>query len=288
MAMSDNARGAVLMNAAMLAFTLNDTCMKAVTESLPLFQSIFLRGVLTTLALLGIGLAHGGVRLRLPGSDARMVGLRTLAEIFATIAFLIALTRMPLATLSAIMQSLPLAVTLAAALVFRDPIGWRRLIAIAVGFVGVLLIIRPGTEGFDRWSMLGLVSVGCVVVRDLSTRKLSAAVPSATVAIWAGAGVTALGLAGMLWEGWQPLGGREALLILGASANLIVGYMTAVMVMRVGDIGFIAPFRYMALFWAILLGFAIFGTLPDRWTLIGAAIVVATGLFTLWRERRRR
>lgn len=288
MAMSDNARGAVLMNAAMLAFTLNDTCMKAVTESLPLFQSIFLRGVLTTLALLGIGLARGGVRFRLAGHDARMVGLRTLAEVLATITFLVALTKMPLATLSAIMQSLPLAVTLAAALVFRDPIGWRRLMAIAVGFVGVLLIIRPGTEGFDRWSVLGLVSVGCVVVRDLSTRKLSAAIPSATVAIWAGAGVTALGLAGLLWEGWQPLGGREALLILGASANLIVGYLTAVMVMRVGDIGFIAPFRYMALFWAILLGFAIFGTLPDGWTLIGAAIVVATGLFTLWRERRLR
>ncbi|MDR0807654.1 MAG: DMT family transporter [Gemmobacter sp.] len=288
MAMSDNARGAVLMNAAMLAFTLNDTCMKAVTETVPLFQSIFLRGILTTLALLGFGLARKGLRLRLAGLDARLIGLRTVAEILATIAFLGALTRMPLATLSAIMQSLPLAVTLAAALVFRDPIGWRRLLAIAVGFLGVLIIIRPGTEGFDRWSMLGLASVCCVVVRDLATRKLSAAVPSATVAIWAGAGVTALGLAGLLREGWQPLDGREALLILGASANLIIGYLTAVMVMRVGDIGFIAPFRYMALFWAILLGFAIFGTLPDHWTLVGTAIVVTTGLFTLWRERRSR
>jgi drug/metabolite transporter (DMT)-like permease len=77
-------------------------------------------------------------------------------------------------------------------------------------------------------------------------------------------------------------------LILGAAANLIVGYMTVVMVMRAGDIGFIAPFRYMALFWAILLGYLGFGTLPDHWTVIGAAIVVATGIFTLWRERRVR
>lgn len=290
MAMSDTMRGVVLMNIAMLAFTLNDTAMKAVTETLPLFQAITLRGMLTTAGLLALAALRGGVRLWPGRRDGGIVALRTLAEVLATLTFLVALTQMPLATLSAIMQSLPLAVTLAAALVLRDPIGWRRISAIGIGFLGVLLIVRPGTEGFDRWALLGLASVACVVVRDLSTRMLGGAVPSATVAIWAGTGVTALGLVGLSVQGWAPLGLREALIILFASSCLVVGYMTVVMVMRVGDIGTIAPFRYTALLWAILLGYAVFGALPDRLTLLGAAIVVATGIYTLLRERglRRR
>ena len=289
---SDNMRGVVLMNIAMLTFTLNDTCMKLVTQSLPLFQAITLRGVVTTAGLLllaRVQLGQGfGAQLWPRGRDRGIVALRTLAEVLATVTFLVALTRMPLANLSAIMQSLPLAVTLAAALVFGDVIGWRRLLAIAVGFAGVLLIVKPGTEGFDIWAMLGLASVASVVVRDLSTRRLSRAVPSVAVAVWSGAAVTLMGVLGSLFEGWQTVGMGEAGLILGASAALIVGYVTVVMVMRAGDIGLIAPFRYMALFWAILLGYAVFGALPDRWTLTGAAIVVATGIFTLWRERRLR
>lgn len=290
MPLSDNMRAAVYINVAMLSFTLNDTCMKAVTQTMPLFQAITLRGVLTTIALFAVAALSGGVRLRPAGPDGRIIGIRSLAEIGATITFFAALLHMPLANLSAIMQSLPLAVTLAAALVFRDPIGWRRLLAITIGFFGVLLIIRPGTDAFNVWSVLGLLSVACVVVRDLATRRLSSAVPSATVAIWASVSVTAMGLAGSAYTGWAPVSAVEILWILAATVNLVIGYMTVVMMMRVGDIGFVAPFRYMALLWAIILGWIIFGTLPDAMTLAGGGIVVATGIFTLWRERsvRRR
>lgn len=284
--MTDNLRAVILMNIAMLAFTLNDTCMKLVTQSLPLYQAITLRGVLTTVALLLVAAGQGMRLTGLARGDWQVIGLRTLAEVAATVTFLTALLHMPLANLSALMQSLPLLVTLGAALVFGERLGWRRLTAIALGLVGVLLIIRPGTEGFDRWSVLGLLSVAAVVVRDLSTRKLSRAVPSTLVAICASAAVTGLGLAGLGFEGWQPMGAREAALILGASVNLIIGYLTVVMVMRAGDIGLVAPFRYTALLWAIGLGWALFGTFPDRLTLIGAAIVVLAGLFTLLRERR--
>ena len=276
------------MNIAMLAFTLNDTCMKLVTQSLPLYQAITLRGGLTTVALLLVAAGQGMRLAGLSRGDWQVISLRTAAEVAATVTFLTALLHMPLANLSAIMQSLPLLVTLGAALVFGERLGWRRLLAIAVGLLGVLLIIRPGTAGFDRWSVLGLLSVAAVVLRDLSTRKLSRAVPSTLVAICASLAVTGLGAAGLAFEGWQPMGWAEAALILGASVNLIIGYLTVVMVMRVGDIGFVAPFRYMALLWAILLGWALFGTFPDRLTLIGAGIVVMAGLFTLLRERQLR
>lgn len=289
MTLSDNMRGVIYMNIAMLAFTVNDSFMKAVTQSMPLFQAIALRGVLTIVVLFVIAsMTPGGLRLWPAGRDRRIIALRSVAEVGGTVLFLGALVHMPLANLSAIMQSLPLAVTLTAAVVFGDKVGWRRMLAIGIGFGGVMLIIRPGAEGFDVWAMMGVGSVACVVVRDLITRELSHAVPSVAVAIWAALMVTLMGLIGVAFEGWLPVTGTEILMVFGAAAALIVGYMYVVMVMRVGDIGFVAPFRYMALLWAIAFGWVLFGTLPDNWTLAGSVIVVSTGIYTLWRERKLR
>lgn len=287
MTLSDNARGILLMCASMLSFTVNDSFMKLTSQTLPLFQAIALRGIVASVALLLIArLTTGHLRLVPKGRDGVMVALRSLSEIAATALFLTALTQMPLANLSAILQSLPLAITLSAALFLREPVGWRRLTAILVGFCGVLLIVKPGTEGFTVWSVLGLGSVVCVVIRDLTTRTLSRETPSAAVAVWASLAVMVMGVAVTTWKGWVPVSADEALYLAIASAALIAGYMFAVMVMRVGDIGLIAPFRYTSLLWAILFGWMLFGTLPDEWTAAGAAIVVATGLYTLLRERK--
>jgi drug/metabolite transporter (DMT)-like permease len=285
---SDNARGAIYMSISQAAFVLNDTAMKFVTQTLPLFQSIALRGVLALAGLLVLGAALGHLRFRVAKGDGWAIGIRSLAEIGATILFLAALMHMPLANLSAIMQALPLAVTLAAAVVFREAIGWRRMVAILIGFAGVVIIIRPGSDGFDIWSIMGLGSVVCVVVRDLATRRLSSAIPSVTVAIWAAAAVTAMGLVMTTIEGWQPVTSAQSAMIGAAGLALLFGYLFAVMVMRVGEIGFVAPFRYSALIWAILLGWLVFDALPDTLTLVGAGLVVATGLFTLLRERHLR
>lgn len=300
MAISDNIRGVGFMCLSMLAFTVNDAFMKAVTVDVPLFQVVFLRGLIAIAGLVVMGLVTGAFRQRLNGADWWLIVVRSVAEIFATITFLTALLHMPLANLSAIMQALPLAVTLAAALVFGDRFGWRRLVAILVGFIGVLIIIRPGTEAFDRWSLMGIASVLAVVVRDLAVRRMGAHVPSVTVAMGAAVLVAAMGLglsllstAGMGTNfagltGWLPLGGKQIAQVAGAGVFLIGGYLFAVSAMRFGDIGIVAPFRYTSLLWAVLLGFAVFGNLPDGWTLIGAAIVVASGIYTLLRERALR
>ncbi|MBL4928400.1 DMT family transporter [Fuscibacter oryzae] len=283
---SDNARGILFMCGSMLAFTVNDSFMKAASQTLPLFQAIALRGMLASVALVVIArVTMGHLRLVPLGKDAPKVVLRSISEIAATATFLIALTNMPLANLSAILQSLPLAITLGAAVFLKEPVGWRRLLAILIGFCGVLLIVKPGTEGFTVWSVLGLISVACVVVRDLTTRTLSRGTPSAAVAVWASVAVMTMGVAITTWHGWVAVSAQEALYLAIASAALICGYMFAVMVMRVGDIGLIAPFRYTSLLWAILFGWLLFGALPDNITLIGSAIVVATGLYSLLRER---
>lgn len=288
MPLSENLRGILLMCASMAAFTINDTFMKSVTLTLPLYQTIALRGMIAVVGLGLLVLATGALRFRLNGRDGRLILLRSLADVAATILFLEALLRMPLANLSAILQALPLAITLGAALVYGDRIGWRRMTAILAGLVGVLIIIRPGTEGFDRWALLGVASVACVVVRDLAVRPLQGQVPSALVALGAAVAVTAMGWIGTGVQGWSPLSVPEAGKVLGAGLFLIVGYLTSVMAMRHGDIGMVAPFRYTSLLWAIVLGLVVFGDLPDAWTLVGAAIVVGAGLFTLWRERKLR
>lgn len=288
MTLSENLRGILLMCASMAAFTINDAFMKSVTLTLPLYQTIGLRGVI---AVLGLGLlvvATGAYRFRVNRRDGWLILLRSLADVAATILFLEALLRMPLANLSAILQAMPLAITLCAALVYGDKIGWRRMTAILAGLVGVLIIIRPGTEGFDRWALLGVASVMCVVVRDLSVRPLRGQVPSALVALGAAVAVTTMGWVGAGFQGWQPMTGGEAAKVLGAGIFLIVAYLTSVMAMRSGDIGLVAPFRYTSLLWAIALGLIVFGDLPDGWTLLGATIVVAAGIFTLLRERALR
>lgn len=285
---SDNLRGILLMCASMAAFTINDTFMKSVTQTLPLFQTIGMRGMIAVVGLLILCLATGAFKFRPNRRDGGLILLRSLADVAATIFFLEALLRMPLANLSAILQALPLLITLAAALVYGDKIGWRRMTAILVGLVGVLIIIRPGTEGFDRWSLLGLASVACVVVRDLSVRPLQGAVPSTLVALGAAVAVTTMGWIGTAFQGWHAPTGFEAVRVVGAGLFLIVGYLTSVGAMRTGDIGIVAPFRYTSLLWAIVLGLVVFGDLPDFWTLFGAAIVVGAGLFTLWRERQLR
>jgi drug/metabolite transporter (DMT)-like permease len=235
-----------------------------------------------------LALATRAFTFRLNRRDAGLILLRSIADMAATVAFLTALLHMPLANLSAILQALPLLITLGAALVYGDKIGWRRMTAILVGLIGVLIIIRPGTEGFDRWALLGVASVLCVVVRDLSVRPLQGALPSTVVALGAAVAVTLMGWTGTVFQGWQSPTAGEAARVLGAGLFLIVGYLTSVMAMRHGDIGLVAPFRYTSLLWAIALGFLVFGNLPDGWTLIGATIVVSAGLFTLWRERNLR
>ncbi|MEZ5715694.1 MAG: DMT family transporter [Paracoccaceae bacterium] len=284
----DNLKGAGLMMVSMAAFTFNDTCIKALAGEVPLMQAIFLRGIVTSVLIFLVARHMGAIRLNFPRRDWVLLGLRSCAEIGATFSFLTALFHMPLANLTAILQALPLTVALAAALILGEPLGWRRMIAIAIGFGGVMLIVRPGPEGFSIYSLYALAAVGFVTVRDLTVRKLSPEVPSISVSLINALVVTTAGGIASLYQGWAAIGPAQMGLIAMASVFIIGGYLASVAVMRVGEIGFTAPFRYTGLIWALVLGYLVFGDWPRPLTLLGAAIVVATGLFTLYREQLAR
>ena len=292
MARSDNLTGALLMMASMACFVLNDTFMKALAGEIPLNQLLFVRGVLTTLAVAIMAWRMNGLMVRPSRRDSGIIAIRTCAEICAAYFFLTALFNMPLANVTAILQALPLTVSLGAALVFREPIGWRRLLAILVGFVGIVLIVRPGTEGFNVYSLYGLAAVCCVTLRDLSTRKLSREIPSIFVTLVNSTAIMVVfGLASLASD-WVAMDVRANMLTLSAAVLIIGGYLFSIMVMRVGEISFVAPFRYSGLIFALALGWLAFGEWPDMLTLLGAGIVMGSGLFTLYREaqlgRRKR
>ncbi|MEY3004965.1 MAG: hypothetical protein RLZZ491_2141 [Pseudomonadota bacterium] len=284
--LSPNLRGALYMTLSMAAFTVNDACVKLVAETVPLFQVIFLRGLGTTLMLVLYVQMTMGLRFSFPRRDRPLIAGRTLAEIAAMVTYTLALINMPIANATAILAALPLAVTLGAALVFGSPVGWRRLTAICVGFCGVMLIIQPGTDGFTVWSLLVVLSVAVITARDLFTRAFSPAVPSMTVAVLTAAAVCATGGVLSVFTPWVALDLRETALIAAAAVLIIGGYVFGIMVMRVGEVGFVSPFRYTSLIFALVLGFLVFGEFPNALALAGGAIVVATGIFTLLRERK--
>lgn len=284
--MSVNLIGALLMMASMACFVLNDTMLKMTGGAVPLFQLLFVRSVITCGLILATKGRLGALHFDIARRDWVIIAVRALTEVMISYFFLTALFNMPLANLTAILQGVPLAVTLASAVVLREAVGWRRMLAVTVGFCGVLLIIRPGADGFNIWSIYALIAMFGVTVRDLVTRKLSPQVPSMTVTLVTAATVmTGAGLASLSGP-WVEITPSAWALIVASAFCILGGYFFSIQVMRSGDVSFIAPFRYTGLIWALLLGWFVFGEWPSGLTLIGAAIVVATGVFSFYRERK--
>lgn len=275
------------MTVSMAGFTLSDAITKFLFDFMNMGELMLVRGVIATALVAMLGWSRGAfdkpVALLHP-----LIALRVFGEAAATLTFFIGLAAMPLPNVSAIMQALPLAVTAGAAIVYAEPVGWRRWSAVGVGFLGVLLIVRPGTEGFSSASLWILACVFFCVVRDLATKRIPEEIPTLAVSTLTAAAVTGIGAVMILpLGGWRPIEPGHLGLIAIAAVLLLFGYQFIIMAMRRGDISFVAPFRYTALVWALFLGWLVFSVIPDAMTLTGSAIVVGSGLYMLWRERRR-
>ncbi len=269
---------------AMAGFTINDTFVKSVGHTLNLGQTLFIRGCFACLTIFIVAYFIGQLR-PLRTIMTKPVFLRALGEMLATYTFVLALFHIPIANVSAIFQVLPLALTLYAAFFLREQVGWRRLLAIMIGFGGVLLIIRPGTDGFTIYSIMVLVSVAGSVVRDIATRHVPKTVPSLMITLMTAFGVTVMGGITALSEPWNPVGLREILMLAATSIFLVIGYFSVVNAMRDGDIGFVSPFRYSVLLFSIFSGIIVFQEIPDIYTILGSLIIVSSGIYTLYRER---
>jgi len=276
------------MMVSMAAFVVNDAVVKLASENLSLFQVMFLRGIFSTILIGSFAWYKKQLFCHIPKVDLGKLGWRVVGEVGGTLCFLNALFNIPLANATAILQSLPLAMTFGAALFLGETVGWRRYLAIAIGFCGMLIIVRPGSEGFNHYSYWAVAAVGFVVFRDLTTRRLTANVPSLFIALLTSVAIMTTGAVLSPLTTWQPVTIQSLIYLMIASVFLMFGYLFSIMTIRIGEIGFAAPFRYTSLVWAIIMGYLMFSDIPDRWTLLGSAIVIVMGIYTFHRERKQR
>lgn len=282
---AENLSGAGWMTLSQAGYVINDSMVKVAVEDVPLFEVIFVRGVIIC-TLLTIAAAQLGLLAQIRKYITRAIVIRVAAETTGTIVYLTALAHAPIAGLNAIQQIVPIAVTFIAARLLRERVSWHRVGSVTVGFVGVLIIVRPGSDGFNPWLLLGLLVVVAIVVRDLATTRVPQETPALVISLATAVSVTIMGGVGSIAEGWEPISRSNLALIAGAAGFLIVAYMASVITVRVGDLSFSAPFRYTVLLFAIILQIVVFDDVPDALTFIGAALIAAAGIYIFRRETR--
>ena len=284
----DNRRGILLMILAMAAFAAEDAVIKAASSELPVGQIILTVGLAGSLVF-GALAARRGEAIVSRDLLAPTVMLRNASEMVATGAYVVALSLIPLSMASAILQGVPLAVTIGAALFLGERVGWRRWMAVVVGLGGVLLIVRPGMEGFRPASLLAVLGLLALAARDVVTRVTPDRVSTFQLSAWAFASLVPTGALLLLLPGQRvavPDAGTSALLLAAVSSGM-VAYWAIASAMRASEASSVAPFRYARLLFALVIAWVAFGERPDAATLIGAAIVIASGLYALLREGRR-
>ena len=282
--MSENFRGAVLMMICMGAFVLNDAFVRLAGDSLPLAQILFYRALLTTITLVLVAFYTGVLKLSVSSQDKWLIFFRSVTEALTAYFFLTAVMNMPFANVTAILQILPMTVTLAAAVMFKEKVGAFRILLIFLGFLGVILIINPAKDGFTIYAGYALISVLLITIRDLLSRKLSVDVPTLIPTVSASLGVLLFSILLITKTAFQPLDLQNSFFILAAAFFIIFGYYTAVLVMRSGEISFISPFRYAAVLFALMLGFVFFDEQPDGIAFLGMTIVIISGITLMIRN----
>ena len=285
----DNLRGAVLMTVAMFLFALEDMFIKLMAGAMPTWQIVLSLG-LGGSAIYAVLILLRGQSLFTRGYLSFPVFMRCLGELIGTTGFVTALAYTPISSASAILQATPLAVTLAAAVFMREPVGWRRWSAIFIGFLGVLLVVRPGMEGFNALSLFAVIGVIGLALRDISTRGVHGQVSTYQLSFLAFLTLIPTSLILGFVTQDTPVVPDKMLwaLIFGSIVFAALSYYAIVAAMRIGEVSFVTPFRYSRMLFALLVGFFVFGERPDALMLVGAAIIVASGIYTVLRERKLR
>jgi drug/metabolite transporter (DMT)-like permease len=284
-----NRRGVIAMSVGMVCFVINDTLVKFVSHSLPASQLIFLRGLMAVLGLLLLAKVLDKQAFNREWQQhltQRWVLARSLLDGLASLVYLSALFHMPLGNATAINMSTPLLIALFSGLLMGVHISLRNWMIIGLGFVGVILVVQPQAEGFNAWAWVALAGTCLHALRDLSVRFIPPTVPSMVITV--GTALSATVLAGIwsLAHEWVDLSAFTWLMVASASVFLSSGYFFLIKATRVADMSVIAPFRYMGLLTAVIVGFVIWGDVPNLLAWCGMWILVSAGLLMLKLNRQ--
>lgn len=282
-----NRRGALFMAAAMAVFALEDALFKAATVSVPPALALMIFGGTGLAIFAAVAILRGEGPLPTGGLSRGLI-VRSAFELAGRLFFALALAFADLAATTAILQAAPLVVTAGAVFVLGERVGWRRWTAIAVGFVGVLLVLRPSGAMIEPTALFAVLATLGFAGRDLATR---AAKPAVTNAQLGALGFAVLVLAGLVVQGVSqtPIAvpaARDTLLLVIAGSAGALAYAALTTAMRTGDVSAVTPFRYTRLLVALVIAVVVFGERPDAVMLLGSALIVGSGLFTLVRARR--
>ncbi|MFC0199113.1 DMT family transporter [Paracoccus rhizosphaerae] len=283
--LGESGQAALFMIASMAMFSVEDAFIKTLTGGIPIWQLLTTTGALAA-GVFWLRLARRGGRLWTRGLLHPMVLMRNLGEVVGAVSFVTALAIGELASTSAILQVLPLTLVLGAALFLGERVGWRRWASVAVGFAGVLLILRPGTAAFQPAMLWAVAGVAGLTLRDLATRRVPRDVASDQLSASAYAAMVPAGLV------LGAVGGQGAVvpdltqvaLLAGTVVFGVLGYATLIAASRLGEASVVAPFRYTRLGFALLVAALVFGERPDLPMLIGAGLIALAGIYTMWRE----
>ncbi len=272
------------MVAAMAGFAVEDAFLKAATHEVAVGLALVILGLAGVVVFSAVALRAG--TMPLPRSIlSRTMALRSGFEIVGRLFYALAIALTPISTASAILQATPLVVVLGAAVIFGERIGWWRWALILLGFAGVLVILRPGIEGFSALSLLALTAMVGFAGRDLATRAAPLALSNAQLGVTGFIMLTLSGVIILTVTGGATVPSPATLgLLAGASLFGILAYAALTQAMRTGAVGVVTPFRYSRLLFAAVLGIGVFGERPDAATLAGSALVVACGIILLTRR----
>lgn len=273
---------------AMAFFALEDMFIKAASSTIPAGEILMFFGIGGSLAFILMTLKRGEPIFH-PAILSQSVLLRALSEIIGRLGFTLALVLTPLSSTSAILQATPLVVVMGAAIFFGEKVGWRRWSAILIGFIGVLMIIRPGLEGFEANSLFAVIGMLGFAGRDLATRAAPSVLSNVQLGVYGFLVLIPTGLGLLIYTGGSVVPDLKASAqMLGAIVFGVIAYYSLTLAMRTGEVSVVTPFRYTRLVFALALGFLVFGERPDAMTLLGSAIIVAGGIYTLLRNRQTR
>lgn len=283
-----NVRGSLFMALAMVTFAFEDTFVKSASSILPIGEILILFGLGGTISFIFLTLKRNE-RILHPKILSRPIILRMISEVIGRLCFTLAIALTPLSNASAILQATPLVVVMGAAFCFNEHVGWQRWLAILIGFIGVLMILRPGLEGFEPASLFAVLGTLGFAGRDLATRAASPELSNMQLGIYGFFILIPTGIilapftGGIIWPDLLSI-----LKILFVIAFGVTAYYSLTVAMRTGEVSVVTPFRYTRLIFALIIGVVLFSERPDLITLAGSFLIVFSGIFSLIRSRNNR
>jgi drug/metabolite transporter (DMT)-like permease len=285
--LSNNQRGIAAICGCMASYTVNDVLVKQILLSYPVGEVIFVRGLMCSLLIGAMALAFGhAAQLRAPMS--RVLAARSLCDGLSTVAFIAALAHMKLANVAAVLQIAPLIITVLSVALYRETVGWRRWCAIGAGFFGALLVVKPIPSEFSIWALAAAGSALFSATREIQNRQIGRALPVLVIAFWGSMAITVCGATFVTFEDWRMFSGGEFFQLFVSAAFVGIAMYLLSLGFRDSDLAVVVPFRYSYMLTSAIGGYFMFREVPDVWTVVGAGLIVGSGIYTLHREAVRR